>query len=607
MEGSPGAAPGAIRRSSSDGGYKGRLTVPAGLGIAAAGAARVLLVQSLVLIAFFAFVDRAVGIISVETSHQVHTGQMQVDVKFQGSQRQHLHLQAHEDTVDVLEHPKVNVVQHSSRGETVMTIQSSNGRQLSSRSSSYESLARRVWCGIIHLGRIGAQRCSQLTFQKILWQLVHYVSRGFAQRDAETRYCSRADFDDASSSWFFFDQLEFDNYSRDEVSKWIIIDCAKSRAMGTPPREVLATVDTGSEMFWLQCKPCQDCYNQTGPIFNPARSSSFRTLPCSSPVCKVNYLQCSNNNSSSRSNNTSATSAPRVCVYTVGYGDGSVSQGNLAEDTLVLKSASTGKPYYITGFAFGCSHINKGLFAGSAGILGLGRGKLSLPSQLLMIQGASAAIATNRFSYCLTDRFRNPDASSYIRFGTEAGARQLQYISMLKNPQMPVLYYVKLTGVAVGTELKLEFPASLYQVDGNGNGGVIFDSGTSITRLAEPAYSHLRDAFRTATAHLRRVEVDDGLFDTCYSLSHNQSQLLATIPVVTLYFDDKVRMPLPIDNTVLAIDSKGTFCLAFATAGAPGNVSIVGNVQQQNFKVEYDLTNNKIGFAPTDCGDQDQD
>ncbi len=324
--------------------------------------------------------------------------------------------------------------------------------------------------------------------------------------------------------------------------------------MGTPPREVLATVDTGSEMFWLLCKPCQDCYNQTGPIFNPARSSSFRTLPCSSPVCKVNYLQCSNNNSSSRSNNTSATSAPRVCVYTVGYGDGSVSQGNLAEDTLVLKSASTGKPYYITGFAFGCSHINKGLFAGSAGILGLGRGKLSLPSQLLMIQGASAAIATNRFSYCLTDRFRNPDASSYIRFGTEAGAivssissrndsrkqQQLQYISMLKNPQMPVLYYVKLTGVAVGTELKLEFPASLYQVDGNGNGGVIFDSGTSITRLAEPAYSHLRDAFRTATAHLRRVEVDDGLFDTCYSLSHNQSQLLATIPVVTLYFDDKV-------------------------------------------------------------------
>jgi hypothetical protein len=66
-------------------------------------------------------------------------------------------------------------------------------------------------------------------------------------------------------------------------------------------------------------------------------------------------------------------------------------------------------------------------------------------------------------------------------------------------------------------------------------------------------------------------------------------------------------MPLPIDNTVLAIDSKGTFCLAFATGGAPGNVSILGNVQQQNFKVEYDLTNNKIGFAPTDCADQDQD
>ncbi len=137
--------------------------------------------------------------------------------------------------------------------------------------------------------------------------------------------------------------------------------------MGIPPREVLATVDTGSEMFWLHCKSCQDCYNQIGPIFNPARSSSFRTLPCSSPVCKEIYFQCSSNNSSSRSNNTISTSPPRVCVYTMGYGDGSVSQGDLSEDTLVLESANTGKPYYITGFAFGCGHINKGLFAGSAG------------------------------------------------------------------------------------------------------------------------------------------------------------------------------------------------------------------------------------------------
>ncbi|CAN5969421.1 unnamed protein product [Sphagnum jensenii] len=97
------AAPGAIRNSSSDGGYRGRLAIPAGLGIAAAGAARVLLVQYLVLIAFFALVDRAVGIMSVETSHQAHYGQIEVDVKFLGSQRQQLQLQAQEGTVDVLE------------------------------------------------------------------------------------------------------------------------------------------------------------------------------------------------------------------------------------------------------------------------------------------------------------------------------------------------------------------------------------------------------------------------------------------------------------------------------------------------------------------------
>ncbi|AES68109.1 eukaryotic aspartyl protease family protein, putative [Medicago truncatula] len=37
---------------------------------------------------------------------------------------------------------------------------------------------------------------------------------------------------------------------------------------------VYGSIDTGSDLVWLQCKPCNICYKQTSPIFNPSKSSS---------------------------------------------------------------------------------------------------------------------------------------------------------------------------------------------------------------------------------------------------------------------------------------------------------------------------------------------
>ncbi|KAL6188564.1 hypothetical protein ACLB2K_039956 [Fragaria x ananassa] len=45
-------------------------------------------------------------------------------------------------------------------------------------------------------------------------------------------------------------------------------------------------LDTGSDVVWLQCAPCKRCYSQTDPVFDPRKSSSFSSLPCSSPLCR---------------------------------------------------------------------------------------------------------------------------------------------------------------------------------------------------------------------------------------------------------------------------------------------------------------------------------
>ena len=50
--------------------------------------------------------------------------------------------------------------------------------------------------------------------------------------------------------------------------------------VGTPPKYLYMVLDTGSDVVWLQCKPCTKCYSQTDQIFDPSKSKSFAGIPC---------------------------------------------------------------------------------------------------------------------------------------------------------------------------------------------------------------------------------------------------------------------------------------------------------------------------------------
>jgi hypothetical protein len=67
-----------------------------------------------------------------------------------------------------------------------------------------------------------------------------------------------------------------------------------SYSIGTPPLKIYSMIDTASDLVWLQCKPYNICYNQTSPIFNPSKSSSYKMISCSSRTCKSQeYISCS--------------------------------------------------------------------------------------------------------------------------------------------------------------------------------------------------------------------------------------------------------------------------------------------------------------------------
>ncbi|KAF8412110.1 hypothetical protein HHK36_000065 [Tetracentron sinense] len=335
--------------------------------------------------------------------------------------------------------------------------------------------------------------------------------------------------------------------------------------VGTPPNYVYMVLDTGSDIVWIQCSPCRKCYSQSDPIFNPKKSSSFAAVSCQSPLC--------------RQLDVSGCNKRKSCLYQVLYGDGSFTVGELSTETLAFGRTKVGR------VALGCGRDNEGLFIGAAGLLGLGRGKLSFPSQTGRRFG-------RKFSYCLVDRSSTTSKPSSLVFGESAVSRSAVFTPMLTNPKQDTFYYVGLTGISVGGKRVRGIRASTFRIDTAGKGGVIIDSGTSVTRLTRPAYLAFRDAFRAGTTELKGAP-EFSLFDTCYDLS---GKMAVKVPTVVMHFGRRVNLNLPPQNYMIPVDNRGSFCLAFA--GTMNKLSIIGNIQQQGFRIMFDSAGSRIGFAP---------
>ncbi|KAG2598885.1 aspartyl protease family protein 2-like [Panicum virgatum] len=353
--------------------------------------------------------------------------------------------------------------------------------------------------------------------------------------------------------------------------------------VGTPATPALMVLDTGSDVVWLQCAPCRRCYDQSGPVFDPRRSSSYGAVDCAAPLCR-------------RLDSGGCDLRRRACLYQVAYGDGSVTAGDFATETLTFAGGAR-----VARVAVGCGHDNEGLFVAAAGLLGLGRGGLSFPTQISRRYGRS-------FSYCLVDRTSSSSSSgsspggsrsSTVTFGPGAVApsASASFTPMVRNPRMETFYYVRLVGISVGGARVPGVAESDLRLDpSTGRGGVIVDSGTSVTRLARPAYSALRDAFRGAAAGLRLSPGGFSLFDTCYDLGGRR---VVKVPTVSMHFAGGAEAALPPENYLIPVDARGTFCFAFA--GTDGGVSIIGNIQQQGFRVVFDGDGQRVGFAPKGC------
>ncbi|XXG80261.1 hypothetical protein AAC387_Pa09g1175 [Persea americana] len=335
---------------------------------------------------------------------------------------------------------------------------------------------------------------------------------------------------------------------------------------GTPKKDMSLIFDTGSDVTWIQCQPCAGtCYPQQEKIFDPAQSSTYLNVSCSSAECSQvssatgNPVRCSSS----------------TCVYAIQYGDQSFSVGFLSHEKLTLSTD------VFSNFQFGCGQNNQGLFGTTAGLLGLGRNKISFVSQTAQKYGQV-------FSYCLP---ASSSSTGYLTFGGYKPSSAIKFTPLLTDSSKPSFYFIDFIGMAVGGR-QLPISSSVFST-----GGTIIDSGTVITRLPPSAYTALRSAFRQAMSKYPSSPAVS-ILDTCYDFSGFST---VTVPKIAMQFRGGANIDIDSSGILVGVGGPSKACLAFAGNSAAGDVTIIGNKQQQTFEVIYDVGKARVGFGAGGC------
>ncbi|PWA62013.1 aspartic peptidase A1 family [Artemisia annua] len=314
-------------------------------------------------------------------------------------------------------------------------------------------------------------------------------------------------------------------------------------AVGTPPVPITVVMDTGSDLIWIKC----NSENFPSP-FDASMSSSFSEVDDEN-CDRLGLSGCQTKYQSGMSVNVS-----------------------LGRETL-----TTWDNKEHPGVIFGCGIPSDTNFHYD-GIVGLGRGKSSLVSQLKLPFLPS-------ISYCI------PGSKVISAFPYS----NVQMIP-LREQGGQSYYYISLEGISVG-ETRLPV-TNVDFANANGDGGMIIDSGTTFTFLERRIVDMIYNEFLNQTK-LKRYDGDPPFNDdlqNCFNTPYN----VEIIPKLIFHFEG-ANWELPSEYYIYEEDGVGVACLAIVANPDDEKVSIFGYRQQQSMSVTYDLQENYLVLMPRIC------
>ncbi|KAI3882442.1 hypothetical protein MKW92_040425 [Papaver armeniacum] len=329
--------------------------------------------------------------------------------------------------------------------------------------------------------------------------------------------------------------------------------------LGIPSLSFLVALDTGSDLFWVPCD-CTSCVRNlvisygaelNFKIYSSNSSATSKAVSCNNSLCEL-QRECSEPSSQ----------CPYRTIFD--YRDNTSSSGVLVEDVLHLIIEDHEPKDIDARITFGCQN-NTVLGTGAPnGLFGLGMGKTSVPSIL-----SSQGLIANSFSMCF-----GFDGVGRINFGDKGSSDQDETPF---NLTQRTHYEVSVTQLSVGKNLS------------DSRFSAIFDSGSSVTHLNDPAYTAICEGFDAQALH-KRIPSDPGNpFEYCYEVSSAELFL----PNVTLTMEGGSQLIV-----YGAIANATVYCLAVVKSP---DVNIIG----QNFMVGYRIVFNReqmvLGWKPSNC------
>jgi hypothetical protein len=358
--------------------------------------------------------------------------------------------------------------------------------------------------------------------------------------------------------------------------------------IGDPPQRTEAIVESGSNLVWTQCSACSPyCFDQTLPRYNMSASRTAALVPCNDSACALGKLQ------------TQCTRDGRSCKVVTGYKGTRYITGVLATELFTFGSESA-------TLAFGCVAVKRLQFPeymrGASGYIGLGRGGLSLHSQL----GAS------RFSYCFTPYFLDTVNASHLFVGpaarlvADAPVTSVPFVKSPSDYPYSLMYYLPLEGISVGGA-RLDVPAAalaLREVEAGSWAGTFIHSDISHMVLVDVAYQALKtELARQLGASLVPPPVHRRYLDLCVA----PEDLSGLVPPMVLHFGDAGDVEIPPENYWGPSSDVTAACMMVISSAQPNGTlarngtTMIGNYMQQNMHLLYDLAEGVLSFQKADC------
>ncbi|XP_028795014.1 gamma conglutin 1-like [Neltuma alba] len=272
------------------------------------------------------------------------------------------------------------------------------------------------------------------------------------------------------------------------------------------------------------------------------------------------------------------------------------SGGALVRDLVLFRSTENEISNQALFFTCSPTSLLNGLASGAKGMVGLGRTRSSLASQIFASYNMQ-----RKFCLCLSS------STGFALFGgmaTEAGpiaefSRSLTFTPLItpQNEKLPSeKFFIGVNSVKInGKRLTLK------------NGGGIQTELSSImpyTSMESSIYSTFKEAFLKAAVsmNITRVTAVEP-FGLCFSSRGiNWSQVGPNVPVIDLVLQSEmVKWRIHGRNSMVGVNGE-VMCLAFVDGGVnldPSNRIVIGGYQLEDVIVEFDLDTSMVGFSPS--------